>query len=791
MAKSIMRIPKSSFDGFVPPSGLSFVEKNQNGVILASRDKAVRIDFIRDDVLRLKISSKGAMDYSPTHAVINDKISPVTFELKNHEKCLVLTAKEMEVRIRLDLFSIDIYRSDRSEVFTSLDSKAYLTSGDKWAIIRNKKVKDLFLGFGQRTGPMNQNGRYLQMWNFNIWHLDKNYQGRSVDNFNTKQDPYYISVPFFYRLDGDNPELASGSFVDNGYRLHYDFHDPNTYSIVGDGGQLTEYIFAGPSLRGILERYTELTGRMETPPLWSLGYHQSRWAPYSTKDFMAIAETCRKRYLPCDAIWFDIDYMDHFKIFTWDRKKIPSPEKLIEEMRRRGFHSICNINPCAKIEPGYRVFDQGVERGLFCKTADGKLFIDRMWGNEVVFFDFSNEEVRSYWEKLIAEQAVLGLDGAWLDMNEPSIALADENCMLFQNNGMTHEHARFHNQYALLEAASTHAALKNARPDKRSFIISRSGFAGIQRYAAVWTGDNASRWEHLRMSLTMCCNLGMSGIPFVGSDIGGFVEDCTEELLIRWYQYAVFQPLCRNHSAWKTKEHFPWSFGEHTESLIRKSLNMRYSLLPYIYTTFVLSSETGEPVQRPLAFDFQQDSRCVPVEDQFMFGGQIMAAPVLEDGARKRRVIFPEGRWYAFGSDQWFEGGKSLWVDAPLDWNPAFVKAGAVIPTARPVQSTADYRPEEIYLNVYLPDEEGEWISWLVEDDGESLDYLGGGCLRTRVILSHRDGRVTLAGETVGKVFSNFKRRWFTIKIFGREKQEIKLKNSGGNFTMMLPVNQK
>jgi len=777
---------KVDIDCFAPLAAARYLARTPLGVELEAAGEKIRLEFVRVDVLRLKISRDGIFDQHPTFAVTVDCFSSVPFKEKRAGEVLVLETEKMKAEVNLARFSLEVFRADGSVVIGSAGGWAYAVSGPQWAVRRLKGSEDGFFGFGEKTGLLNQNGRYLQMWNFNIWNIDQHGHGGNVDNFDTGWDPYYISVPFFLHLQSDKRSAAGASFIDNGYRLHYDLTRPDSYTVVGHGGQLTEYIFAGPSMKDILGRYTELTGRMAAPPLWALGYHQGRWYDYSEKDYLELAEKFRNRRLPCDGLWIDINHMDQFKIMTWDREKFPQPTELLAQLREKGFRAVANIDPGVRLHPGYSIYEQGVEGNLFCRTREGVLFVGKVWNGDTVFPDFVKEETRRWWAGLIADYVSAGLDGAWLDMNEPSITGANESWMRFERDGADHEHARYHNQYALLMAQSTLEGLKKARPGVRSFIISRSGFAGIQRYAAVWTGDNASRWEHLAMSVTMSCNLGLSGVPFVGSDIGGFVEECSEELLVRWYQYAVFQPFFRNHFEKRASEQFPWSFSEKAESIIRSALELRYSLLPYIYTQFMRSAESGEPIQRPLVYEFQDDFNCRGIKDQCTFGEQILAAPVIEQGAGERSLYLPDCGWYLYGSSEFFSGGEHIKVPAPLDFCPVFVRAGSVVPTVQPVEKTADYAPEEIILNVYLPRMDGECTSWLHEDDGESLQYRNGHYYRTRFRLVRQGGRVTLHGETGGKGFDGFKRARFRIRVFGAKELERIIENSGEDFTLQL-----
>ena len=759
------------------------IKKIPCGAELIFRDEKAEITFIWHDVACLKISRGGVFDSKPTCAVIKDTFEEVPFLYKKSNGKLVLKSDSMRIEVNLKPFFIDMYRSDGSCFFSSLDGKFYSYFNDNWAVTRAKKTDDYFMGFGQKTGGMNKNGRYMQMWN-----TDTIGESGEEKAYETSYDPYYMSVPFFYHITPGNNCASSASFIDNGYKLHYDLTDTDCYTVTGNGGQLTEYFFCGPSVKTILSRYTELTGRMNMPPLWAVGHHQCRWYDYTSDDVKALAEKYRFENLPCDALWLDIDYMDGFRIFSWDKEKFPDPAALSKYIGKEGYKLVTIIDPGVKYDPGYPVFADGAARNLFCKTRCGTLFMGKVWPGQTVFPDFVKEETCDWWAQLIAEHAKRGVTGIWIDMNEPAFTEALQESMRFDHDGEDYDHDRFHNQYGLLMARSTYDGLKKARPDDRPFILSRAGFSGIQRYAANWMGDNASRWEHLEMSVPMCCGVGISGQPFVGSDISGFGENSSEELHVRWYQYGVFQPFCRNHNIKGSVDHYPWSFGKKSERIIRKSLELRYRLLPYFYTCFERSTHTGEPIQQPLVYRYQHDKNVFDIEDQFMFGEHMLVAPVVKRGQKKRDVYLPDGGWYRFDEPGLIDGGKTMKIDTPLGVCPVYVQAGAVIPTADVVQSTARYAPETVTLNIYIPQDTIQYTSFLYEDDGYSERYLKGEYYRTEFKVEKKGGKIDITATVEGKGFPEFRRKNFILRLIGKSITKQKLKNSGEEFAVSYDV---
>ena len=531
-----------------------------------------------------------------------------------------------------------------------------------------------------------------------------------------------------------------------------------------------------------MERYTELTGRMSPPPFWALGHHQCRWHDYEELDVSRLAHTYRDKKLPCDTLWLDIDYMDEYRVFTWNEEKFPHHAAMLKRLKRDGFRVITIIDPGVKIDPGYAVFDEGREHNLFCKTEEGEIYVGQAWPGETAFPDFVKEETRHWWGRLNAEHVRSGLAGIWNDMNEPSTGEVSPFAMRFDRDGMNHPHERYRNQYALLMAMGTVMGLREAMPELRTFVLSRAGFAGIQRYAANWTGDNCADWKHLAMSLPMNANLGLSGQPFVGSDIGGFLGDTSGELLVRWYQYGVLQPFVRNHLCKGQREHYPWSFGPEVEDHIRNALDLRYKLLPYIYSAFVQSAESGAPIQRPLAYEWQSDPEAVANTSEFLFGDHLLAAPVITEGQTRRTLYLPHGNWQEFHSGEHIEGGQSIEVDAPLGHLPLFARSGAIIPAIKPIQTTEGFAPDTVELHVYVPQGNGTTVSMLHEDDGLTDDYRHGAFVRTRFKLNRKGNQITLRAERSGDGFREFRRRQFRLIFHGANLNPRAIANQGESF---------
>ncbi|NCD21185.1 MAG: alpha-glucosidase, partial [Actinobacteria bacterium] len=383
--------------------------------------------------------------------------------------------------------------------------------------------------------------------------------------------------------------------------------------------------------------------------------------------------------------------------------------------------------------------------------------------------------------ELNAGHVASGLAGIWNDMNEPATGEIAPDRMRFGHG--EHSHGRFHNQYALLMAMGTVEGLRAAQPEARTFVLSRAGFAGIQRYAANWMGDNMSRWDHLWLSIPMGSGLGISGQAFVGADVGGFAEDCNPELLARWMQHGALTPFFRNHAMAGTVDQYAWSFGRTIEGIAREAIQLRYRLLPYLYACFLRAAETGAPVQRPLVFDHQWDPQARDIDDQYLLGPDLMVAPVVEPGVRSREVYLPAGGWYDWHTGEYLDGGRWVTADAPLERIPLFARDGAVIPMLPEAPpSTAGLAPREIELHVFLPHRIGQRTTFFQEDDGETLAHAGGARVRTTVTVTQTKNRWTVRGDVDGAPYEGYAREALTLVFRGTDLDPLRFASRGEPF---------
>jgi alpha-glucosidase len=581
-----------------------------------------------------------------------------------------------------------------------------------------------YFGCGERTGGLDKTASRQVFWNVDppLAHT------AALNNL-------YTSVPFVLALqDGQ----AWGMFVDSSYRLEFDLvnQDPLRCGFAVDGGPLIYYVFVGPTPRAVVQRYTELTGRIPMPPRWAIGNHQSRWGYKTADELLALARTFRQHEIPLDAVYLDIDYMDGYRIFTWDAERFPNPKGLVDELDELGVKLVTIVDPGVKVDEQYSVYTSGRDADLFCKTFSGDEYHNVVWPGMCAFPDFTNPATRSWWADQLPVLLDAGVAGIWCDMNEPTVFVPSPETL---PDDVVHHgereavlHAQVHNLYGQLMARATHEGLRRFRPERRPFVISRSGFAGLQRHAMHWTGDNSSWWEHLSMCMPQLQNLGLSGYAWVGVDIGGFAGDATGELLTRWTEFGIFQPFCRNHSAWNTRPQEPWAFGEPYESHIRAMLVLRQRLAPYLYTLFEEAHRTGAPILRPLLFEFPDDATTYAADDEFMVGSALLVAPIARPGIEYRHVYVPRGTWVHYWTGARVQGPAHVLAHAPLGQPAIYVRANTPVPLW-PAMVRDAQRPADPLTWLVFVAAGGQGIGELFDDAGDGYGFERGEYARSSV----------------------------------------------------------
>ena len=627
-------------------------------------------------------------------------------------------------------------------------------------------------GLGETSGPLNQRGLIREFWNADVLgHASCIHPG--LRNL-------YVSIPFALSL---REGRAGGLFWDNPVRQTWDIGctelaEFRLRAAARAGGSL--YLFLGPTPADVVARFTQLTGRIPLPPRWALGYHQSRYSYASRAELERVAREFRHRQIPCDALHLDIHHMDGHRVFTFG-KDFPRPREMLAKLARQGFKAIAIVDPGVKDDAKFGLLKRGIAQRAFVKAPGGKRdFIGKVWPGKSRFPDFLNLRVRRWWAEEQAAFQKLGLAGIWNDMNEPALfdtpgkTLPDE-CVhrssgklqssqpanpQAEAGGYKVSHAHVHNLYGSAMAAASRQGALLVAPDRRPFTLTRAGYAGIQSHAAVWTGDNSSSWEQLAASVPMLLNLSLSGVAFCGADVGGFLDNCTGELLARWTQLAAFTPFFRNHANVDTRRQEPWAFGPRIESLCRDAILLRYQLLPYLECLFAEARSTGAPIMRPLLWHHANDPVAVACDDQFLLGESLLVAPILRPGATARSVYLPRGLWFDFWTGALYEGGQHIVAEAVAEHIPVFGRAGAVIPTTAPRQFLTSVRDATVNLHIW-PQGRSEF-AWY-EDDSESLGYERGEFSTRRISFKDWGTSRELTLGTVSGSFTSQVKTWRVV----------------------------
>lgn len=599
-----------------------------------------------------------------------------------------------------------------------------------------------FIGMGEKTGPLNRRGKAYQHWN-----TDQYAYGDGTD-------PLYCSTPFYI---GIHSGLCYGIFLDNSSKTHFNFGASNDRfaSFSADRGDLNYYFIYGQNVGEVIQHYTELTGRMPLPPMWSIGYQQCRYSYYPDKEVLSLANTFHEKHIPADVIVLDIHYMEKFKIFTWDNEHFKNPQEMIKTLQSKGFHIVVMCDPGIKIEEGYGPYESGIAEDVFIKYPDGTNYSGEVWPGWCHFPDFTDPKARKWWKEKLKSYTDLGIDGYWNDMNEIATwgnALPDVIEFHYEGTKTTAREAR--NVYGMQMSRSTYEGTKALLNGFRPFNLTRAGFAGIQRYAAVWTGDNVASDEHMMLGVRLVNSMGLAGIAFAGYDVGGFVGNATEHLFARWIQVGAFAPFFRGHSMVNSRDSEPWSYGEEVEEISRNFITLRYKLMPYLYSCFYEAASTGMPVSRTLAINYSDVPQVYDrtFQQQFLFGPSFLVVPV-ESTKDFCKAYLPAGKWYNFFTDALQLGDSELLIECSIETIPIFIKESAIIPMAPEVGLNTTELGKILEVHVYKGDVQNSFEFYL--DDGSTFEYENEN-YHKRLITYHSDESVIEFNQAEGHFETQF-----------------------------------
>jgi alpha-glucosidase len=686
-----------------------------NGIEAAAGSVRIRVTALTPSIVRVRVAPSGKFGEDASWAV------PASVRRESVSVSAIPDGfRTSAITVHLDPATLQLTLADLAgkTIITDLPEPLRF-EGHGFVLRKALPIGEHIFGMGDKTGVLDRRG-----YTFTNWDTD-------APGFTPSTDPIYKAIPFFIGVGGAG--ASYGLFLDNSWRSTFDFGHRNAdaIEISAEDGPIDYYLIAGPTLADVVRRYTDLTGKPPLATLWSLGYQQSRWSYMSDAEVRTLAARFRQEHFPIDVIWLDIDYQEKNRPFTVNRSTFPDMRKLVRDMGSKGIRlvPITDLHVAYLPKQGYAPFDSGIAGNNFVHKADGSLYVAPVWPGPSVFPDFTRASTRAWWGSLYKDFIDDGFAGFWNDMNEPAVFDTPTKTMPLDNlhrietddfAPRTATHAEIHNVYGMQNTRATFEGMKRWRPDQRPFVMTRASFAGGQRYAVTWTGDNSSTWDHLRLSVEQLINLGLSGFAYSGADVGGFTGGPSPELMTRWFEFAAFTPIFRDHSMKDAPRAEPWVDGPAQMAIRKRYVEERYRLLPYIYALAEQNSRTGDPIMRPVFYDYPDalDGGC-DLSMSFTLGSKVLVAgPPKPEPPEPFDICLPKGGWYDYWSGQAVTQSK-LTETPKLDVLPVFVRAGTILPRQPLVQSTMETPNGPLELDVYPgPDCDGE----IYFDDGLSVN---------------------------------------------------------------------
>jgi alpha-glucosidase len=720
----------------------------ENGIELRSGNAVMDVLALRDDVIRIRVSADGSLPEDASWAVLatarNQKVDVV-----GEESGETIGFRTKLVRVRIDRKTLALTLADLNGNILQNDAPGWPLEfhGKTFRVYKDMPNDEHYFGLGDKVGPLDRRGQSFTLWNTDFY------------NFQESSDPIYKSIPFFLAFRGGR---ALGVFLDNTWRSGFDFGKQvrDVYSFGAEDGPIDYYLIYGPDAKQVLSAYAWLTGPAPLPARWSLGYQQSRYSYETETQVREVAARLRADHIPADVLYLDIDYQKNNRPFTVDPDRFPNFAGMLADLKRENFHvvGITDLHIAHLPGAGYAPFETGSSGDRFVRNSDGSTFVGTVWPGPSVFPDFTEKSTRDWWGELYRPLVANGLAGFWNDMNEPSVFKAPNGTMPDDVQHRIDEpgfakrvatHREIHNVYGMENSRATYEGLLNISPEERPFVLTRATYAGGQRYAATWTGDDSSSWNHLRLATPMLLNLGLSGFGFCGADVGGFIGTPTPDLLTKWMEVGAFQPMDRNHAEKGSGHKEPWVHGADQESIRRRYIDERYRLMPYLYTLAEEMSRTGVPMMRPLFLEFPFatiDAHPLDLDsgNEFLLGPALLVAPPpYPDRPDDYRVLLPPARWYNYWTGQRIEeqvivpdknGFQSGLVGLdPVEEHPSvedlpvFVREGSILPVQPLTQSTSEVPEGPLTLRVYPG---SNCQGSLYHDDGTTMSYQQGNFLR-------------------------------------------------------------
>ncbi|RFZ82060.1 DUF4968 domain-containing protein [Mucilaginibacter terrenus] len=736
---------------------------NNQELDIRTENASVKVTAYSPGIIRVRVDKQQlAEDFS--YAVIS-KPQVTKVSITQNDAEINMITDSLKVNIRKNPWQIT-FLTPAGEVINQ-DEPGLTTSWVSESVTTYKKMQDgeHFIGLGEKTGGLDRKGNAYTNWNSDVF------------GYSAGQDPLYSTIPFYI---GVHHNVQYGLFFDNTYQSDFNFGASNNrFSSFGaKGGEMNYYFIYNSHLRDIITSYTWLTGRIKMPPLWSLGYQQNRYSYYPDTEVYRIANTLREKKIPADGITLDIHYMDKYKVFTWDKSRFPDPPAMTKKLKDMGFKVTLIVDPGVKEEKGYGVYDRGVKEDIFAKYPDSTYYTGQVWPGWCHFPDFTSAKGRNWWANEMKVYAGDGVSGIWNDMNEFSTwgQKAPDN-ILFNYEGKGASHMQIHNVYGLEMIRSSYEGYRAALGgNKRPFVLTRSGYAGLQRYAALWTGDNRAEDSHMLAGIRLMNSLGLSGVPYTGMDVGGFTGGASPYLYARWMQIGAFNPYMRNHTQINTKSSEPWAYGEEVLEITRNYINLRYKLLPYLYSTFYEAKESGQPVMRSLAIDYTHDENVYngTYENEYMFGHAFLVFP-FDSQTQIERMYFPAGKWYDLYNGTIQQGNAHVKTELGMSKLPVFVRESSIIPMQSLVQTTAERPTDTLTIHVYQGAVNNKFVYY--EDDGESYNYEKGDFYKRNITYNAAKKEIAF-GKVEGTANSKFSNIKLVLHGFSGSTFKFNGKNS-------------
>lgn len=744
-----------------------YVVPYERGIRFACQNGRVELHWIANDCLRVRLRRDNGDFAEPfSYAVHKTEWPLVPFEYVEGADAVEVRSSSLICRVDKRAFRIGLESVEQQPICLDLLGMTFREDGIVRLSMAMQPDESSF-GLGEHASELMVRGKRFTFWNSDPLGYVRGTQ------------PLYFNIPFYL---GIHQQAVYGVFWDNPSRGFADVGASKRDELVleSESGELRYYLFTGNDVKSVVGRYNELTGRIPLPPLWSLGYHHASLNIASQNVLVQIAQEFRAREIPCDALYLDLPHMDRFRSFTWDKSRFPQPKATLDSLGEQGFKPVAVLHPGVAVDGDNAIYNSGLSHNLFLKYPDEKAVSGADWSGYCAFPDFTNPAGRGWWAELVSQLAGLGVQGTLNDAAEPSRLASDGTASLadfipHNGDGLGGDHLSHHNLYGLLMSRASFEGQGRARPQARPFNLMRAGFAGGQRWGGSWLGEDTSDWDNLRLSISMALNMGLSGAPVTGPNIGGFYQNATGELFTRWMQAACLMPFFRSHSALGTQPQEPWAFGQPYEVINRLTIGLRYRLIPYLYSVVAQCREYGWPVIRPLFMTEPRNPDLRSIDDCYMLGDALLVAPVLTQGAVKRMVYLPVGRWYDYWTGELLQGGQSVSIAAPLERLPLFVRAGAVLPHWPEMNYVGEKPIETLVYRVYP----GEFETVLYEDDGHSLNYLEGDYRWIYIASGWEENRFVIKRRVAGRYTPAYKNIKLEVIGFDQEPSHILVDRQG------------